>query len=34
MANGDAFYGWPRIVYYDTNKNFLGYIGSDNSLSL
>ena len=20
MANGDAFYGWPRIVFYDTNK--------------
>lgn len=34
MANGDAFYGWPRIVFYDTNKNFLGYVGSNNSLSL
>ena len=34
MANGDAFYGWPRIVFYDTNKNFLNYTDSDNSLSL
>ena len=23
MANGDAFYGWPRIVFYDTNKNYI-----------
>lgn len=34
MANGDTFYGWPRIVFYDTNKNFLGYTGTDNSVSL
>ena len=34
MANGDAFYGWPRIVFYDTNKNFLNYTGTDNSVSL
>ena len=34
MANGDAFYGWPRVVYYDTNKNFLGYIGTDRVISV
>ena len=34
MANGDAFYGWPRVIFYDTNKNFLGYTGTDNSVSL
>ena len=34
MANGDAFYGWPRIVFYDADKNFLGYLGTDNSVSL
>ena len=34
MANGDAFYGWPRVVYYDTNKNFLGYIGTDRVVSV
>ena len=30
MANGDAFYGWPRVIFYDTNKNFLGSTGTDN----
>lgn len=34
MANGDVFYGWPRIVFYDADKNFLGYTGTDNSVSL
>ena len=34
MANGDAYYGWPRVVYYDTNKNFLGYIGTDRVVSV
>lgn len=34
MANGDPFYGWPRIVFYDTNKNFLGHIGPENPLSV
>lgn len=34
MANGDTFYGWPRLVYYDADKNFLGYLGTDNSVSL
>ena len=34
MANGDAFYGWPRVVYYDTNKNFLGYTGTDRAISV
>ena len=34
MANGDAFYGWPRVVYYDTNKNFLGYTGTDRVVSV
>ena len=34
MANGDAFYGWPRFVFYDTNKNFLGYTGTDFSVNL
>lgn len=34
MANGDPFYGWPRVVYYDTNKNFLGYIGTDRVISI
>ena len=34
MANGDVFYGWPRIIYYDAGKNFLGYAGTDNSVSL
>ena len=34
MANGDIFYGWPRIVFYDTNKNFLGYIGTDRVVSV
>ena len=34
MANGDAFYGWPRVVYYDAGKNFLGYIGTDRVVSV
>lgn len=34
MANGDVLYGWPRFIYYDNDKNFLGYVGTDNSVSL
>lgn len=34
MANGEAFYGWPRIVFYDTNKNFLDYRGTEGVISI
>ena len=31
--SSDSDYGWTRYLYYDSNKNFLGYGGSSNPIA-